>query len=142
MVAFLKKLELKHKKLVCPSCVFVKVKRRAWCSRGSHGSTWRVTHVNLGDGTSIDHIISAHDGLFPCMDGPHKHSRINCERVFMNHVSTNSFTRIQCFTDGIETLAAERLYEMYVGSFGATLNVWHTENNVFAEKVFCDEVEE
>ena len=135
-------LELKGKKLICPSCAFFKSKRRAWRGHGDHGSIRRLTQVNLDDGTSVDQVISAHTGLVPRIDGQHTHSRIHYGTVFMDHISINSFTHLQCSTGGIETIAAKRLYELYAGSFGVTFKSWHTDNVVFSEKLFCGEVEE
>ena len=57
----------------------------------------------------------------------------------MDHISTNSFTRLQCFTDDINTIAVKRSYELYAGSFGVNVKSWHTDNGIFAEKAFRDE---
>ena len=94
-------LELKGKTIVCPSCIFAKVKHRAWGGHGDHGFIRKPTQVNLGGGTSIDQIISVRAGRVPRMDGRYIRSRIHCGTVFMDHVSTNSVTHLQYSTSGI-----------------------------------------
>ena len=136
-----KYLELKGKTLVCPSYFLSKLNRRAWHGRGDHGFIKKLTQVNPGDGTSIDQIISAHAGVVPRLDGRYTRSRIHCHTVFMNYVSTNSFTHLQCSTD-IETIAANRSYELYAGIFGVTIRSYHTNNGIFTEKAFRDDINE
>ena len=126
-------LELKEKTIVCPSCVIIKAKRRAWRSCGDHGSIRKITQVNPGDGISIDQVISAHAGLVPRLDGRHTRSRIHCGTVFMDHISANSFRHLQYSTAGIKTIAAKRSYELYAGSFGVTIKSYHVEN-VFLQR--------
>ena len=109
---------------------------------GDHGSIKKLTQVNPGDGTSIDQVISAHAGLLPRLDSRHTRSRIHCGTVFMDYISTNSFTHLQCSTGGIETIAAKRSYELYTGSFSVTIRSYHADNCIFAEKVFRDDIDE
>ena len=49
-----KYLQLKGKKIVCPSCVFAKAKRRNWCGGGAPGSLRSATQINPSDCTSIE----------------------------------------------------------------------------------------
>ena len=135
-------LELKGKTIVCPSCIFAKVKHRAWGGHGDHGFIRKPTQVNLGGGTSIDQIISVRVGRVPRMDGRYIRSRIHCGTVFMDHVSTNSFTHLQYSTSGIETITAKRSYELYADSFEVIIRSYHADNGIFAEKDFRDEINE
>ena len=133
---------MKGKTIVCPSCVFAKAKRRDWRSRGNCGSITKLIQVNPGDRTSIDQIIYVHAVLVPRLDGRHTRSQIHYGTVFMDHVSTNSFTHLQYSTGGIETISAKRTHELYAGSFGVTIKSYHADNGIFAEKAFRDEVDE
>ena len=133
---------MKGKILFCPSCIFAKAKRRAWCGRGAHDSIRKPTQVNLGNGTYIDQVFSAHAGLVSQMDGRHTRSRIHCGTVFFDQVSSLSFTHLQYSTGDIDTIAAKRSYELFTGIFGVIVKAYHADNGIFAENFFRDEVSE
>ena len=102
-----KYLQLKGKKIVCPSYVFAKAKRRNWRGRRAPGSLRSETQINPGDCASIEQVISAYPVLVPRIDGRHSRDRIDCGTVFFDNVSTLSFTHLQCSTGGIETIVAK-----------------------------------
>ena len=70
------------------------------------------------------------------MDGRHTRSRIHCGTVFMDYISSNSFTHLQRSTGGIGTVAAKLSYELYAGSFGVNIKCYHTDNDIFGGERF------
>lgn len=132
---------LKGRKLICPSCLFGKAKRRKWRQGKAHGSI-RGSNETPGSTTSIDHVISAQPGLVPRLDGRHTRDRINAGCVFIDHYSGLSYTHLQTSVDNEQTLQAKLGYERFAASHGVKLQSFRTDNGVFAEKFFRDNVSE
>ena len=80
-------LALKKEKLVCPSCVFGKAKRRAWRTKSKPGSLTSSHADTPGACVSINHIASAQPDLVPQMDGRHTRDRISGSCFFLDHSS-------------------------------------------------------
>ena len=127
-------------KLICPSCVFGKCRRRSWRTRGQPGSIRSDLETKPGDRVSIDHIISAQPGQVPRMDGRHTRDRITAGCVFFDHVSGHSYTHLQTSVDNTQTVAAKHGYEQFAESHGVSVRAFHADNGIFAEKAFRDEV--
>lgn len=134
-----KKIAL-DKKVVCPSCVFGKCKRKPWRTKGPHGTIRRDTETEPGDRTSIDHLISAQPGLVPRLDGRHTRERINSATVFIDHVSGLSYSHLQTSADNVQTVEAKAGYERFAASHNVNIKSYHADNGIFAEQAFTDVV--
>jgi hypothetical protein len=134
-------LELENTKLVCPSCIFGKCKRRPWRTKGSHGSLRSEDEKFPGAKVSIDHVISAQPGLVPRMDGRHTRDRISGGCVFIDNDSRYSYTHLQTSIDGVQTLEAKQGFEHHANTNGVAIKSYHADNGIFAEKFFRDQVQ-
>ena len=134
-------LQLKGRKMICPSCLFGKAKRRKWRQSKARGSI-RSKDDTPGSTTSIDHVISAQPGLVPRLDGRHTKERINAGCVFVDHYSKLSYTHLQTSADNEQTIQAKLGCERFAALHGVTLKSFWSDNGVFAEKAFCDNLEE
>lgn len=90
--------------------------------------------MNPGNDTSIDQILSAPTGFVPRLDDRHARSRIHCGTLYINHVSTISFTHLQCSTVGIKTIAATHLYELFAVRFGVIIKAYHADKGFLLRK--------
>ena len=69
------------KSLICPSCIFGKMKRRSWRSRGPPGKILKTTDTRPGSTVCVDQMISKQPGLIPRLQGNHSRDRIFCITV-------------------------------------------------------------
>jgi hypothetical protein len=134
-------LELKDAKLVCPSCVFGKCKRKPWRNKGKPGSLRSQNENYPGAKVSIDHVISAQPGLVPRMDGRHTRDRVTGGCIFIDNDTRYSYTHLQTSIDNEQTLAAKQGFEHHAQTNGVQIKSYHADNGIFAEKGFRDQVQ-
>ena len=121
--------------------MFGRATKRRWRT-GKQYSSIVSPSDRPGDTTSIDHVISAQPGLVPRIDGRHSKARITAGCVFIDHASRFSYTHLQTSVDNEQTIEAKLGYERYAKSFGVTLKAFHSDNGVFAEKAFLDQLDD
>ena len=135
-------LKLKKVNLTCPHCIVSKCRRRAWRSKGLHGSLRKSDEDQPGNKVSIDHLVSAQPGLVPRMDGRHTRERITGACVFIDNATRYSYTHLQTSLDGDQTVAAKNGFEYHSQTCGVNIDSYHADNGIFAEKKFRDQVAE
>ena len=132
---------LSSKKLVCPSCIFGKCKKKPWRTRGLPGTIRRPSETEPGNRVSIDHVLSAQPGLVPRMDGRHTLDRINSVCVFIDHVTKLSYSHMQTSVSNEQTVMAKVAFEQFAATNDVSIEAYHADNGIFAEKVFRDAVQ-
>ena len=81
-------LECRDSIPLCVACQFGTAHRRPWRVKGKKsGSIRKDTHVEPGDGVSVDQIISSQPGLIPQMSGYLTSERLWGCTTFVDHVS-------------------------------------------------------
>ena len=87
---------LKYKtNMICPSCIFGKMKRRSWRSKAPPKSIINPLLLKPGSQVSIDQVISKQPGLVPRMEGGNTRDRIFSATVYINHFSKFSYSHLQ-----------------------------------------------
>ena len=74
-------LVLQEESVLCPSCIFAQAKRTKWShGKRAAGTIMKAHHINPGDGTMCDQMISDQPGLVPRMD--HEYLGPSSESLF------------------------------------------------------------
>ena len=104
---------LKGTTILCPSCMFGKMKKRAWRTKGSKNMKHirKATDDSPGAKVSTDQLVVAQPGLVPRFSGRHTHSRICGATGFLDHFSNYSYSSMQTSLDGDQTIQAKTNFE-------------------------------
>jgi len=135
--------KMKGKSILCPSCVFGRMKRRAW--RNKSPTSWnkiRKKSDSPGSKVSTDQLVVAQPGLVPRISGKHTSARISGATGFIDHFSGYSYSALQTSLDGDQTLAAKNNFETHANTFGIKIKSYRADNGRFAEKSFLDAVKQ
>ena len=88
--------KLKGKAILCPSCIFGKMRKRAWRSKGKNVNTIRKEAENYaGAKISVDQLVVAQPGLVPRISGKHTNARICGATGFFDNHTGYSFSSLQ-----------------------------------------------
>ena len=74
------------------------------------------------------------------MDGMFTKGRITVVSVFLDSATGHSISHLQISTGDEETLAAKRTYEITVDANGVTIKSFYSDNGIYAEKSFTDDI--
>ena len=96
--------QLKGQKFLCPSCIFGRMRKRAWRKKGKYKSIRKPSQNYAGAKVSIDQLVVAQPGLVPRMDGRHTNDRICGATGFFDHHTGYSYSALQTSLDGEQTL--------------------------------------
>ena len=134
--------KLKNKKILCPSCIFGRMRKRPWRVKGDNNKkNIRKPNQNYpGAKISTDQLVVAQPGLVPRLSGRHTKDRICGATGFFDHYSGYSFSSLQTSLDGEQTLAAKRSFENQASQCGVRVESYRADNGRFAEKSFRDAV--
>jgi hypothetical protein len=95
-----------------------------WCTKGKKsGSTQKLDQTKLGDGVSVDQIISAQPGLIPQIAGILTSKRIWECTMFVDHVSNYIYFHLMNDFTIMETLLAKLHLKNYVPKLTVLLNI-------------------
>ena len=128
--------------MICPSCVFGKMRRHAWRSKGQANlKTIRKEHENYaGARVSVDQLVVAQPGLVPRISGRHTNARICGATGFYVNTTGYSYSSLHTSLDGDQTLAAKHAFELYANTCGVLIRGYRADNGRFAEESFRDDV--
>ena len=135
-------ISLKGTNILCPSCMFGKMKKRAWRNKGSNN----LKHIRKetdnvpGAKVSTDQLVVAQPGLVPRISGRHTHSRICGATGFLDHFTNYSYSSMQTSLDGDQTVQAKNNFEAHAQTCGVKIKSYRADNGRFAEKSFRDSV--
>ena len=134
--------KMKSKPIICPSCIFGRMRRRAWRSKSAN--SWK--HIRNdeqkvpGAKVSTDQLVVAQPGLVPRISGRHTNSRICGATGFYDNYSGYSYSSLQTSLDGEQTLATKNSFESHAATCGVKILSFRADNGRFAEKSFLDSV--
>ena len=134
--------KLKAKLIIFPSCIFGRMRRRAWRTKSS--KSWkhiRREDLNVpGAKVSTDQLVVAQPGIVPRISGRHTNARICGATGFYDNYSGNSYSSIQTSLDGNQTLAAKNSFESHAATCGVQISLNRGNNGRFAEKSFVGSI--
>lgn len=133
---------MKGKPVLCPSCIFGKMRKRAWRSKSKNVSTIRKESDNYpGAKVSVDQLVVAQPGLVPRISGRHTNARICGATGFFDNHTGYSFSSLQISLDGEQTLSAKHAFELHASTCGVKIKAYRADNGRFAEKSFREDVQ-
>jgi hypothetical protein len=102
--------KLKHRLLVCMSCIFGKAHRKPWRSKGPKGLIKKESNDAPGKCVSMDQLISAQPGLIPQMAGFLTNLQIWGATIFVDHFSDYVYVALMRDLSLGETLLAKSFF--------------------------------
>jgi hypothetical protein len=97
-------LKLQDELPLCVVCQYGTAHQHPWCTKGKKsGSIQQLDQTKLGDGVSVDQIISAQPGLIPQMAGFLTSKQIWGCNTFVDHVSSYIYVHLMKNFTKIET---------------------------------------
>ena len=129
---------LKGTTILCPSCMFGKMKKRAWRTKGTNNLKHirKETDDAPGAKVSTDQLVVAQPGLVPRISGRHTHLRICGATGFLDHFTNYSYSSMQTSLDGDQTVQAKNNFESHALTCGVRIKSYRADNGRFAEKIF------
>ena len=109
---------LRGKHVFCPSCIFGRMRKRPWRTKGKYKSIRKANQKYPGAKVSADQLVVAQPGLVPRMDGRHTNDRVVGATGFLDHYSGYSYSSLQTSLDGEQTVAAKLSFEAHSESHG------------------------
>jgi len=134
--------ELKGHKIMCPYCMFGRMRKRSWRSKGTKNvKSIRKDKENYpGAKVSTDQLVVAQPGLVPRMSGRHTNERVCGATGFVDHYTNYSYSSLQTSLDGDQTLNAKISFETHAKTCGVDIKAYRADNGRFAEKSFRDSI--
>ena len=133
---------LKGKPVMCPPCMFGRMRKRAWRTKGVHHKSIRKKQDNFpGAKISTDQLVVAQPGLVPRISGRHTNERICGATGFLDHHTNYSYSILQTSLDGDQTLNAKLSFKSHAHSCGMKIRAYRADNGRFAEKSFLDAIQ-
>ena len=132
---------MKGKSILCPSCIFGKMRKRKWRNKGKKSGKIRKESMP-GKKVSTDQLVVAQPGLVPRMSGRHTNERVCGATGFFDHYSGYSYSALQTSLDGEQTLVAKMNFEAHADQCGVIVDSYRADNGRFAEQSFIDAVKE
>ena len=135
-------IQLKSTKILCPSCIFGRIRKRAWRAKGLNNvkNINKQVKTHPGAQVSTDQVVVSQPGLVPRLSGHHTHERICGATVFLDHHSKLSYSYLQTSLNGDQTLTAKLNFESYADICGVRIKSCRADNGRFAEKRFRDAI--
>ena len=103
----------------CPTCLFGKMTKRAWRTKGKSEQSIRKDHEDYpGANTSVDQMETTTLGLIPQSTGKLLRAKYNGATVFVDHHSNFTYLHLMTSLDGEQTMAAKEAYEQLAQTYG------------------------
>ena len=136
--------KLKDKKIIYPSYIFGRMRKRPWRTKGeSNRKSIRKENQNFpGAKVFTEQLVVAQPGLVPRISGRHTKDRICGATGFMDHHTGYSYSALQTSLGGMQTLTAKQSFEAHADGCGVNVKSYRADNGRFAEKSFRDAVKQ
>ena len=136
--------KLKDKKIIYPSYIFGRMRKRPWRTKGeSNRKSIRKENQNFpGAIVSTDQLVVAQPGLVPRISGRHTKDRICGATGFMDHHTGYNYSALQTLLDEMQTLAAKQSFQAHANGCGVNVKSYRADNGRYAEKFFRDAVKQ
>ena len=129
-------------KMLCPSCMFGRMKRRPWQVKGVANRKCFCKQHAPGAKVSVDQIMVSHPGLIPRMSGRHTNDRICGAIGSIDHFSKYSYSQLQTSFNAEQTLDFKLAFKSHANTCCVTISSYRADNGWFAKKLFRDAVDE
>jgi hypothetical protein len=130
-------LKLQDKLPQCFACQFGTAHQCPWRTKGkTNGSIQKLDQTKLGDGASVDQIISAQPGLIPQMAGFLTSKRIWGLHHVCDHVSDYMYVYLMKDFTIIKKLLAKLAFEKLCTKASWTVEHYQVDNGQFVHKEF------
>ena len=126
---------------VCSSCMFGKMTRRPWRTKGYQNKD-ETSHLKLrpGECVSIDQLESTTPGLVAQLKGIPTTKRYNTATVFVDHATRFTYVHLQTSRNANETIKVKLSFETLAASVGIKIYHYHADNGRFAENKFREAI--
>ena len=112
-----------------------------WHTKGKKSGSIRTpAQVKIGDGVSMNQIISAQPGLIPQMSGFLTNQRLWGVTTFVDHVSDFFYVHLMRYLSNAETLLEKEAMEKTMAQAGWNVLHYHAENGRFADNGFVEAI--
>ncbi len=128
--------KLKHRFLVCISCIFGTAHHKPWRSTGLKGSIRKDSDNAPGKCVSMDQLVSAQPGLIPQMAGFLTNLRIWGARIFVDHYLDYVYVALMQDLGLDEALLAKLAFERDASDGGVSIISYRADNGRFADAGF------
>ena len=114
---------------VCSSCMFGKMTRRPWRTKGYQNKD-ETSHLKLqpGECVSIDQLESTTPGLVAQLKGIPTTKRYNTATAYVDHATQFTYVHLQTSTNAEETIKANLAFETLAASVGIKIYHYHADN--------------
>ena len=122
---------------ICSSCMFGKMTRRPWRTKGyQNKDETNQRPLRPGECVSIDQLESTTPGLVAQLKGIPTIKRYKAATVFVDHATRYTYVHLQTSTNADETVQAKLTFETLAANFGIKVYHYHADNGRFAENQF------
>jgi GAG-pre-integrase domain len=125
---------------MCQACIYGKLMRKRWRSKGVLNAEKLRTITAPGQCVSVDQLESTIPGLVGQLKGKLTLARYKAATVFVDHFSDLVFVHVQQSTSAKETIEAKAAFEQYARTCGVLIKHYHADNGRFAENLWRADV--
>ena len=118
----------------CAACMFGKMARRPWRSKGQRSKIFQATAP--GQCVSVDQMQSTTPGFIAQLKGRITKRRYQYATVFVDHFSGYSFVYLTESITSEATVKAKRAFEAHAHTLGVRIQHYHCDNGRFADNLF------
>ena len=125
------------KKPKCVACIYGKMHRRPWRSKGDQRNIRKPTMP--GECVSVDQMQSSCISFVGQLKGRLTNKRYKYATVSVDHYSRYKYIYLQATIILSETLDAKRAFEAHSRAMGVTVMNYHADNGRFADNAFIND---
>lgn len=126
---------------ICSSCMFGKMTRRPWRTKGHKNNDVKPFHqLQPGECVSIDQLESTTPGLVAQIKGIPTIQRYKAATIFVDHATRYTYVHPQTSTNAEETVQAKLAFETIAANNSIKIQHYHADNGRFAETKFREAI--
>jgi len=125
----------------CSGCIYGKMTRRPWRTKGMYRQTPRIV-TKPGECVSVDQLESSAPGFIAQLKGIPTVKRFKAATVFVDHYSRLGYIYLQQNLTSDETIKAKQAFEAFAHTHGVRIQHYHSDNGRFADNAFRTSIEE
>jgi hypothetical protein len=125
----------------CSGCIYGKMTRRPWRTKGMYRQTPRVT-TKPGECVSVDQLESSTPGFIAQLKGTPTIKSFKAATVFVDHYSRLGYIYLQQDLTSNETMKAKQAFEAFAHTHGVRVQHYHADNGRFADNAFRNSIQE
>jgi len=119
----------------CPECLFGKMMRNPWRTKGKDKrSIYNDSENYLGGNTSVDQMELTTPGLIPQTTGKLLQATCNSATIFVDHHTGFTYLHLMTSLNSEQMMAAKEMYEQIAQTYGVSIHGYQADNGRFADK--------